>query len=85
MFLLRYIADRWEAQKRAEIEREAREIAEDIVMKVVDATEPNKQKAERLKMRVARILLREETEDTPDYNYKKPDYDNWQPPQATSD
>jgi hypothetical protein len=76
MFLLSYIKDRWEAQKRAEMEREAREIAEDIVMKVVDATEPNKQEAERLKMKVARILLREEVSDSwkPPHKGKNDDY-----------
>ena len=76
MILLRFITDRWDAQRRAKIEQEARERAEDIVMSVIDATETNEQDAERLKMKVARILLREEMSDS----WKSPMDDSWKSP-----
>ena len=66
-----------EAQRRAKIEQEARERAEDIVMRVIDATETTEQDAERLKMKVARILLREEMSDSwkpPHKGNKNDDY-----------
>jgi hypothetical protein len=76
MIFLRFITDRWDAQRRAKIEQEARERAEDIVMSVIDATETNEQDAERLKMKVARILLREEMSDS----WKSPMDDSWKSP-----
>ncbi len=77
MILLRFITDRWEAQRRAKTEQQAREIAEDIVMNMIDATETTEQDAERLKMKVARILLREEMSDSwkpPHKGNKNDDY-----------
>lgn len=76
MILFRFIKDRWDAQRRAKIEQSTQKIAEDILMSVIDAAEFSDRDAERLKLKVARILLREEMSDS----WKSPMDDSWKSP-----
>ena len=72
MILLRFIADRWDAQRNAKIERRVREMAENAIMTAIDITEPNKRRAEYLKLKLTRIALKEEI--------REERGDNWDPP-----
>ena len=71
MFLLRFIADRWEAQRRAEqaeMNERARRALEGAFMRIIDKIEPNVQQTELLKLKVMRVLLIEERRGDPVYD-----------------
>ena len=52
--------NRWAAQRRDGTEQRVRDMAEDIVMNLIDVNGFTEQDAERLKMKVIRVLLKEE-------------------------